>query len=202
LLSHAELQASSTQQAAINPVFAMPSNVLGVARARAISDLHSRDSYRSVAAKVVFARDGEVLAVDDIDALHDMRVATRRLRAALEIFSPCLPRRSCAAALAEIKQLADALGERRDSDVQIQWLTQYAQARAGEERAAVLDFVRRLREQQATANEALAQTLQQVHDSDLRGRLQKLAQRADRHPAKRRRRHHDHAGAPSANGQR
>jgi len=182
---------------------------LGVARARAISDLHSRDSYRSVAAKVVsvradevFARDGEVLAVDDIDALHDMRVATRRLRAALEIFSPCLPRRSCAAALAEIKQLADALGERRDSDVQIQWLTQYAQARAGEERAAVLDFVRRLREQQATANEALAQTLQQVHDSDLRGRLQKLAQRADRHPAKRRRRHHDHAGAPSANGQR
>jgi CHAD domain-containing protein len=186
----------------------MPSNVLSVARARAISDVHSSDSYRSVAAKVVsvraeevFARDGEVLAIDDIDALHDMRVATRRLRAALEIFGPCLPRRSCAAALAEVKQLADALGERRDRDVQIEWLTQYAQARTGEEKAAVLGLVWRLRDEQATANEALAETLQQVHESDLRGRLQKLALRADPHRGKRRRERHRHAeGASSGQG--
>ncbi len=153
-------------------------------------------------AEEVFARDGEVLAIDDIDALHDMRVATRRLRAALEIFGPCLPRRSCAAALAEIKQLADALGERRDRDVQIQWLTEYAQARSGAEKAAVLGLVWRLRDEQTTANEVLARTLAQVHESDLRGRLQKLARRADGHAAKRRRHGHGHAGARSANGQR
>ena len=35
-----------------------------------------------------------VLDVGDIERVHDMRVATRRLRAALEIFGPCFPRGS------------------------------------------------------------------------------------------------------------
>ena len=33
----------------------------------------------------------DVLDVADIERVHDMRVATRRLRAALEIFEPCFP---------------------------------------------------------------------------------------------------------------
>ena len=32
-----------------------------------------------------------VLDTGDIERVHDMRVATRRLRAALEIFEPCFP---------------------------------------------------------------------------------------------------------------
>ena len=35
---------------------------------------------------------GAVLDVSDIERVHDMRVATRRLRAALEVFRPCFPR--------------------------------------------------------------------------------------------------------------
>ena len=46
-----------------------------------------------------------------------MRVATRRLRAALEVFEPCFPAGQFADALAEVKAIADALGERRDRDV-------------------------------------------------------------------------------------
>ena len=60
-----------------------------------------------------------VLDVDDIERVHDMRVATRRLRAALEIFGPCFPRQELKAALRQVKELADALGERRDRDVAI-----------------------------------------------------------------------------------
>ena len=48
-----------------------------------------------------------------------MRVATRRLRAALEIFEPCFPRKRHRKALKKVKALADALGERRDADVEI-----------------------------------------------------------------------------------
>ena len=48
-----------------------------------------------------------------------MRVATRRLRAALEIFEPCFPAKPYDQALGEVKRLADALGERRDRDVAI-----------------------------------------------------------------------------------
>jgi hypothetical protein len=164
------------------PLFPGSSNVSDMARARQIPDVTPRDSYGSVAAKAVavraeevFARHQQVLAVEDIEALHDMRVATRRLRAALEVFEPCFPRHPFRRALKDVKRLADALGERRDRDVQIEALERYAGARDGEERAAVLGFVDRLREEQAAANSALAQTLEEAQGSDLHGRLQELA---------------------------
>src|SRR4051812_48909786 len=60
-----------------------------------------------------------VLDTSDIERVHDMRVTSRRLRAALEIFEPCFPRRPYRAVLADVKRLADALGARRDPDVHI-----------------------------------------------------------------------------------
>ena len=55
---------------------------------------------RDAAAKVVAVRAQElvdhadnVLDTTDIERVHDMRVATRRLRAVLEIFAPCFPKR-------------------------------------------------------------------------------------------------------------
>jgi CHAD domain-containing protein len=157
-----------------------------MARARQIADVSPRDSYGTVAAKAVavrteevFARhEQEVLAVEDIEAVHDMRVATRRLRAALEVFEPCFPRHAYRRALRDVKKLADALGRRRDRDVQIAWLERYGDARRGEERAAVFVFVEHLRAEQASANQELADTLEETKRTDLRGRLQKLARSA------------------------
>ena len=48
-----------------------------------------------------------------------MRVATRRLRAVLEIYAPCFPRDEFSVVLRDVKALADALGARRDPDVQL-----------------------------------------------------------------------------------
>lgn len=156
-----------------------------MAKARQILDIAAGDSYASVAAKTIavrteelFARTHEVLALDDIEALHDMRVATRRLRAALEVFAPCFPRHSFQHALSEVKRLADVLGERRDRDVQIDWLERYAAARQGAERAAIRGFVQELRAEQETANESLAVLLEDVRAEDLEGRLHRLAERA------------------------
>ena len=58
----------------------------------------------------------------DIEGVHDMRVATRRLRAAMEIFAPCFPKKRHRGALREVKGLADLLGTRRDPDVMIERL--------------------------------------------------------------------------------
>ena len=44
-----------------------------------------------VRAKELFAQSDGVLDTSDIERVHDMRVATRRLRAVLEIFAPCFP---------------------------------------------------------------------------------------------------------------
>ena len=76
-----------------------------------------------------------MLDLDDVERVHDMRVATRRLRAALEIFEPCFPRKRHRKALKQVKALADALGERRDRDVAIELLEGFAGEAAGERSA-------------------------------------------------------------------
>jgi CHAD domain-containing protein len=58
---------------------------------------------------------------DDPEDLHDMRVATRRLRAALRVFAEYLPVRA-AALREELTWVAAALGEVRDLDVQLEQL--------------------------------------------------------------------------------
>lgn len=58
----------------------------------------------------------------DLEAVHDMRVASRRARTALEIFAPVLPARRVKDWQKGIEQVTGALGAARDSDVQIQLL--------------------------------------------------------------------------------
>ena len=67
-----------------------------MAKAQAIPDLSADDSYGEAAAKVISTRAAElgehargVLDTGDIERVHDMRVATRRLRASMEVFEPC-----------------------------------------------------------------------------------------------------------------
>lgn len=55
---------------------------------------------------------------EDIEELHDMRVATRRLRAAIELFGAALPVRA-QSLRRELGWLADSLGTVRDLDVQL-----------------------------------------------------------------------------------
>lgn len=61
-------------------------------------------------------------AGDDIEALHDMRVASRRLRAALSVFAAAFPPKPFAAIEKEVAKTTDALGAVRDSDVQIEFM--------------------------------------------------------------------------------
>jgi CHAD domain-containing protein len=54
------------------------------------------------------------------ECLHDMRVATRRLRAALKLFAPALPLARTAAFEKRLRWLAGALGTVRDLDVHLE----------------------------------------------------------------------------------
>ena len=58
--------------------------------------------------------------------VHDMRVASRRLRSVLADFSPYLRKRRISAAVKEIKAIAEALGKVRDQDVAIKALESLA----------------------------------------------------------------------------
>jgi CHAD domain-containing protein/uncharacterized protein YjbK len=75
-----------------------------------------RRQFRALLAKEPGARLG-----DDHEDLHDMRVATRRLRAAIALFEPALPVR-LARLREEIGWLGGVLGSVRDLDVQLEQL--------------------------------------------------------------------------------
>jgi CHAD domain-containing protein len=134
-----------------------------VAKAKPIPDLGADVPYAEGAVRVVSVRGAElaeqaegVLDTGDIERVHDMRVATRRLRAALEIFQPCFPAKPYDQALAEVKRLADALGERRDRDVAIATLHDFNDQMAAPDRRGVASLIERLRSEQERANEELA----------------------------------------------
>ncbi len=160
-----------------------------MAKARDIP-IDPQEQYAQTAARVVrvradelFADRDDVLDVTDIERVHAMRVATRRLRAVLEIFAPCFPKTEYRDVLRDVKALADALGERRDPDVHIEAMEGFAAAADPLHRPGVQTLIDHLRARQADANLRLGSVLAEVRDNDLHGRLVALADAAVAEPA-------------------
>jgi len=131
-----------------------------------------------VRAKEVFRQADGVLDLGEVERVHDMRVATRRLRAALEVFEDCFPRKRHRKALKRVKALADALGGRRDTDVEIELLEGLAGEVLAEDRQALEALIGKLRARQRQANEDLAPFVTAKRLKKLRRRLAKLAKAA------------------------
>jgi CHAD domain-containing protein len=153
-----------------------------MAKARDIPDLGHAASFREAAsmavevrAEEVFEHAAGVLDTSDIERVHAMRVATRRLRAVMEIFAEAFPKKEHRALLKEVKALADALGERRDPDVAIDGMTRIGDALTAEDRPGIEHLVAELRDEQHGANATLAGMLQAIEENDLSGRLRALA---------------------------
>jgi triphosphatase len=89
---------------------------------------------------------------DDIEELHDMRVATRRLRAALSLFSDALPA-TATKLREELGWVAGALGAVRDLDVQLEQLDEWLTALPDADREP-LDALRGLLEEQRASARA------------------------------------------------
>ena len=144
------------------------------------------EPYALAAARVVRLRADElfghadgVLDTSDIERVHDMRVASRRLRAVLEIFEPCFPQGDFKTVLRDVKALADALGERRDPDVHIEDMEGFEAQVQATLRPGIDALVARLRAQQTRGNEVLAAALEEIRANDLRERLRSLADGAE-----------------------
>ena len=156
-----------------------------MARARDVPGFDCEEPFARAAARVVEVRAAEVFAhsdgvldLDEIERVHDMRVATRRLRAALEVFEPCFPAKRHRKTLKWVKALADALGERRDRDVAIEFLEGFSAEAPDADRGALEALIKRLRQEQREANEQLAPYVAPKRLKKLRRRLRKLAKAA------------------------
>jgi CHAD domain len=93
-----------------------------MARAGPVPGIHPKKSLRSNAAKVIAVRLGEFLSfrgsLDDanrVTELHDMRIAAKRLRYALEMFAVCYA--NSKALLKDLTQIQEDLGDIHDLDV-------------------------------------------------------------------------------------
>ena len=149
-----------------------------MAKAREIPGLTADVSFRAAAAAAVETRAEEVFAqaegvldTGDIERVHDMRVATRRLRAAMEIFAKAFPKKEHRRALKDVKDLADTLGERRDPDVHVAELQRIAAQLTRGDAPGIRSLEDELRLQQAAGNEAVARRLREIEETGLRERL-------------------------------
>lgn len=95
-------------------------------------DLTAHTSMRS-AARQILARqfsklnqvEDDVRTGSDIEAVHDMRVACRRMNSALRLFKPYLPTKRVKKLRGVVEQLRDLLGEARNFDVLLENLQTY-----------------------------------------------------------------------------
>jgi CHAD domain-containing protein len=70
--------------------------------------------------------EAKVRAGDDIEDVHQMRVATRRLRAALQVLGAAVAPKRARVFRRELRAVADSLGDVRDRDVLLEHVREYA----------------------------------------------------------------------------
>ncbi|HQX63367.1 MAG TPA: CHAD domain-containing protein [Thermomicrobiales bacterium] len=117
-----------------------------------IDGLSGSTEYRFAIGRVIETRFDEMmlhragtLLGRDPEQLHDMRVGSRRLRAAMDVATDCFPRRRYGYYHQTIKRLTDVLGGVRDCDVLRETLVAYRRSRPTAEHPAINRMLRDLR---------------------------------------------------------
>lgn len=124
-----------------------------MARARTVHGLHPKQSVRTNARKIVATRTDEFFAFApsladpaNVTELHDMRIAAKRLRYALELFADALGP-DTAACIARIKEFQDVVGDIHDHDVHADILRAHLETLAAEHARILADRAMRAEEE-------------------------------------------------------
>lgn len=100
--------------------------------------------------EVMLRLTAKVRANHDLEAVHDMRVASRRTRTALELFSACFPARRVKQWNKRLRRVTRALGQARDTDVQVEFLRSFLKTTADRKlREGIRRLLLRLRQQRS-----------------------------------------------------
>jgi CHAD domain-containing protein len=127
----------------------------------------------------------EILQQQDTEAVHKMRVASRRLRAALEAFESSASPQPFKKVNRRAKQLADRLGAVRDTDVMIQGLQAYLQEVSGQEQAAGVQWlIDRLDTYHRQEKQALDTELEALDADTLRQQIESCLSKGGAHNGK------------------
>ena len=127
-------------------------------------------------AEKLFEWHDEVLQNEDVEAVHKMRVATRRLRATLDAFETCSRPRQFKKVYRRIKEMADILGSARDTDVMLQGLRDTREHVVSEEKAGVQWLIDRLGTYREQRQEALEDFFTSLDEDELRREIEACIQ--------------------------
>lgn len=119
-----------------------------------------------------------VLDVTETGAADELWLASRRLRAALEVFRSCFGRAQYREGRAEARRISRAAGARRDIDVVIAAYESVGEETAPAESEGIDRVISSLRREQASANRALAQVVHGRRLQAFRVRIEEIADSA------------------------
>ena len=132
-----------------------------------LPEIYEDDGYCLLGADTLLTRTREledqvhgVRKNNDIEYVHKLRVASRRTRAALDLFEPCFGRKLTKKWSKTIRNVTRSSGAARDADVQIAFLKNYAKTNEDKNAARGLDYLikihtARRRAMQASVTKAL-----------------------------------------------
>jgi CHAD domain-containing protein len=133
----------------------------------------SERSYRTAMKKLIAVRWGAVwkavpvaIAGEDIEGVHDVRVASRRLRAAMDVAVGCFPDGWFRPLHELAKEITSALGEVRDRDVLLDHLTKQREAAAPGERPGIDRLIDRVTRERETARQRMVAFLADLEVRD------------------------------------
>jgi CHAD domain-containing protein len=113
-------------------------------------------------------------AGEDPEELHDMRVASRRLRAAVEAFASCYHGKQFKQIARQTKELTGALGAVRDRDVLLERLESYATTVPPDEAPALMRFIDRVRAGRETDRATMLRDLDDLAASGYTERFRRV----------------------------
>lgn len=114
----------------------------------------------------------------DIECIHRMRVASRRLRNALDLFWDCLPSKKAKGWRDEVRKVTHALGNARDLDIQIEQLTDlYQDWLDAKYKPGYNRLLLRLKQKRTKAQKKVNKTIFKLEESKA---LAKLSERLER----------------------
>jgi len=145
-------------------------------------ELDPGEPLRTAARRVVAARAGDLAGIvpgavgaSDPEALHDVRVAVRRLTSALDVFADGLEEEPRRRARRMLRRDAEPLGTARDLDVQIALVRKFLRsARAGEQ-AGMAHVLELLASERAEAEIELAPAIAALADPELQAALAEVS---------------------------
>jgi CHAD domain-containing protein len=114
--------------------------------------------------------------------VHQMRVWSRRTRAALELFHTCFEGNALTRMEREIKRVADALGEARDLDVMIEKMRSMSASLPEAQRPGVSSFIEALVHDRAACQSAVDKAVARLQRFDLGTMLDTIIAVSDQQP--------------------